>query len=373
MLYEILQGASFGTKLGKCRALLNDGSDFEREIAFHLFEDDIIDAVHDVANRIGLPIGGPPRRTSTDAALDSAFSRLPALLCQLQGSGDDQRMAQLVRETTWSLSLIRAHALSVDLPVFAQPGKSDSAPRAAVPPAKAHGTVDYRATGKPFIKGPGDADDGVGVNDVKQSQIGDCALLSSLIAVARKRPEVIHSMVVDNGNGTYKITLRHAGGTSTTYEEDAVFPALRPGVAYGAHRGSTDAKGNRELWPMLIEKAWADKLGGYDVLDQGIFPADALESITGKAATSTTTESKTGAELINIMCAADRAGKPVVVWTDDRRQPDDTIVDDHAYCYMGIAKEENTLFLRNPWGRKHVYIKPNELQRRFHQVDVGDF
>ena len=389
MLYEIMAQAPFGVKLAKCRSSLDDGPQVEREIAFHLFEHEVMLTVHDVANRIGAPIGSPPRRASADADVGEAFNRLPPLLTQLQGGGADERLAQLVRETVWYVSLIRASALGVDLPVFASPGKSGTAAsttgvRSATAsedspamPVSSRGTVDYTKTGKAFIKGPGDADNGVGYTDVRQSQDGDCWLMASLIAVARKKPDLIYSMVVDNGNGTYNVTLRNVAGTwfwkhDRTFVVRAVFPAeAGTGVPYAAQVGNQDAAGHAELWPMLIEKAWAVLKGGYDKLEQAGFAEDALASLTGNSVDCYRNSGKTGAELLKLMDDADKAGKPVVAVTDKRPQEDRTIFAPHAYCFMGIV--DGKFFLRNPWGHHHPpLVAPADFQRRFCAIAIGN-
>lgn len=44
-------------------------------------------------------------------------------------------------------------------------------------------------------------------DDIDQNRIGDCYLDSTMGEIARQDPGALRSMVHDNGNGTYDVTL----------------------------------------------------------------------------------------------------------------------------------------------------------------------
>jgi hypothetical protein len=336
-----------------------------------------MEAVHGVARRIGVPVGSPPRRAGDDGAVQDGLSRLGPLYVQLGGGSDDSRMATVVGETVWNVSLIRAHALSVDLPVYA-PRSEAPPPMNPSAPGGASGTVDYTTTGTAFVQGPGQPASGIDPNDITQRGLGDCGLMSSLAAVARTHPNLIHDMITDNGDGSYNVRLRNVAGAwfwahDRVYNVRAVFPANAGGPSpFGAQPGDTNAAGKVELWPLLIEKAWAAEKGGYGNI-VGTLPKDCIAFMTGKSVDTTQCSSKGPGDLLTLLRDADTAGKPTVVWTSNRLHTPNpfNILQPHAYTFMGIV--DGKINLRNPHGFNHAYgMPPTEVQSQFYEVDIGD-
>lgn len=135
-------------------------------------------------------------------------------------------------------------------------------------------------TGTPFIRGEGDRND-IDPNDVKQGNLGDCYVFGAMAAIARQNPEAIRNAIKDNGNGTYTVNFR---GLDRQVTVDGNFPQRNGENIYGSG-GDRDNQGNTELWPMLIEKAWAKLNGGYENIAGGNYlPGSGgfMQALTGQ-------------------------------------------------------------------------------------------
>ena len=214
----------------------------------------------------------------------------------------------------------------------------------------------------------GDADEtgavsaGVSQNadDVAQGSLGDCYLLSAL-ALATRDQAVCADLIDDTYEdvGIYGVTLC-VRGRFTMVWVDAHFPCWRPKNSHGKHRRpkpiyatSTD---HREIWPMVVEKAYAKVAGSYEAIGRGGRVAPALETLTGGAAWS-----------VDAM---------TIPWKDLRRAVEDNdvfvgagsehnlserelegVVGGHAYSILHVvdvgadADRVRLLLLRNPWGK----------------------
>ena len=118
--------------------------------------------------------------------------------------------------------------------------------------------------------------DDIEPNDIKQGQLGDCYLLSSLSSLA-ERPHIVRKIFhpdVKNEQGIYNIWL-NVNGMWTSVIIDDYFPCL------GEKSGPSFSRGNgNELWVLLLEKAYAKVFGCYHFIEGGN-PAVALRDLTG--------------------------------------------------------------------------------------------
>jgi hypothetical protein len=143
-----------------------------------------------------------------------------------------------------------------------------------------------------YVKGAGDAN-AVDLNDINQGQLNDCFVMSGAGAIARNDPNAIQNAIRENkddkGNVTsYTVTLYEkraglsgffrGGYERKEYTVDATFPTN------GKHAGpgDTDAKGNQEIWPLVIEKAYGQSKGGYDAINKGGYSGDVMTALTGR-------------------------------------------------------------------------------------------
>eukprot|EP00943_MAST-04B_sp_MAST-4B-sp1_P000267 g267.t1 len=111
--------------------------------------------------------------------------------------------------------------------------------------------------------------------DIQQGSLGDCYFLSALAVVAT-RQDIINKIFVSketNDIGVYQIRLCLDGAWQIV-TVDSLFPITKNGVlAY--------ADGSRgQLWPAIIEKAFAKIYGSYAAIESGTC-IEALQILTG--------------------------------------------------------------------------------------------
>ena len=202
--------------------------------------------------------------------------------------------------------------------------------------------------------------DGISPGDIAQGQLGDCWLLAGLATLA-ERPELIQNAFVTkqfNPRGKYTVRLYN---DKTQHFENIVIDDFIPCDSSGAPI-YTHVKGN-EMWPLLVEKAFAKKRGGYHKLEGGL-PLDAMQTITGFSGTRIMINSGSSKDLFYrlrkhfdngcIMACGSRG-------QDNTREMGrgsvkGSIVGGHAYSILGMYEPSLTtekvqlLKLRNPWG-----------------------
>jgi hypothetical protein len=118
----------------------------------------------------------------------------------------------------------------------------------------------------------------IDMEDVRQWRINDCYLMASLAAMARtpEGRQRISEMVTENRFGgallSYTVRFNHYEVTV-----DASLPLGGVEVARGADEG------RKEVWPLVIEKAYAALCGSYSNLHWGD-PSAILPALTGRPA-----------------------------------------------------------------------------------------
>ncbi|MBZ0237001.1 MAG: DUF4157 domain-containing protein, partial [Deltaproteobacteria bacterium] len=173
-------------------------------------------------------------------------------------------------------------------------------------------TPDQRVMYREF-RGPLWADGGPVLADIDQGSIGDCYLLAAMGTVVRANPRRIQNMISPHTPDlpAYQVTLYQFNATGQgmhprTISVDADFPVMRD----SSHRATEDlmyggegaaSRGGRGgapatvpvLWPLLVEKAYAQMGGGYQNIDNtqsrlrgrsGQSTDDALERLLGTRA-----------------------------------------------------------------------------------------
>lgn len=254
---------------------------------------------------------------------------------------------------------------------------------------------------------------GVSPSDVHQGMVGDCYLMAALASLAVTSPATIESAITADGPGKWKVRL-YAKQTDNsfkamTYPVDNMFPSNSAGGMIYGHSNQLGTKrksmgrtyvdnkyndpliypgdipadaeqqenfaeildeDNRELWPAIIEKAYAmhalalgkkqqgERAGGYDDIDQGDASSVAFEALTGKPASEIALSELGGDKLFSKIDAALRAGAPVAAGTpgDEKKRNEklmagSNIYGHHAYSVMTLRGKE--IELRNPWGNTY--------------------
>ncbi|WP_114202689.1 C2 family cysteine protease [Janibacter anophelis] len=204
------------------------------------------------------------------------------------------------------------------------------------------------------IDGPlfaGEEGEEVQPDDVEQGDLADCWFITSMQAVAATNPELIKDNVTDNGDGTYTVTL-YEDGEPVEYVVTPDFPAHEGNPQYA------DNPGERELWPLLYEKAMAQHMGGswedmnYDTAERGI------EAMTGQDAHTEGTGSgflgldppPSADEIRDIVNSNGQVALSSHDNADGRPayQGEDAVATNHIYWVQEV-KDDGTLVIVNPW------------------------
>lgn len=227
--------------------------------------------------------------------------------------------------------------------VGATPGEDQSG-NPDIPEGEGHENISYRTVAGPVVV------DGVEMSDAKQGYLGDCWFVASMMSLARTNPEIIESAIVDNGDGTYDVTLYDDGKPVVVTVSNELPTVAEGDPAYADNDSST-----RELWPMLLEKAAAQHLGGDYEDIVGDKPERGLELLTGKEADVyedgfgfwDDLDQPPAAELYERF----QAGDSMVFSThgEDKSIGDHKLIGAHAYVITDVSPEGDVT-LQNPWG-----------------------
>jgi hypothetical protein len=119
---------------------------------------------------------------------------------------------------------------------------------------------------------------GIRPEDVHQTNINDCYLVAVLASIASSQPEYIRQIIREDAPGRYAVRFFEKDTATNQYRQiwiavDSWLPTEDRAdgsqqIRYG-HSNDTNADGDRELWPSIIEKAYAKLKGNYPDIDWG--------------------------------------------------------------------------------------------------------
>jgi hypothetical protein len=290
---------------------------------------------------------------SASAYVATAFTQIvdgsPANATWDGGSATPVALGNLeVGSTSAQLSeLIGKWLLGTDLPDPTLPAGS-----AYYPPEPS-----YSAVVGPLYGSTGAAS----VADICQGADGTCELLADLIDVVENHPQLLGSMFVDNGNGTYGVRFFVNGNEIWETVNDQL-PTSIEGLEY-AHNYDWQ---NTALWAPLLEKAYAQLsatgLIGHPAVNSynnifGNTAYEALKNLTG--CTDVTYYFSSSGDWYNdktIFLDALANGDDVVLETGASSSytydssGNIELVPDHAFGVIGYDSATGDFIVRNPWG-----------------------
>lgn len=243
--------------------------------------------------------------------------------------------------------------------------------------------------------------DAVAPSDVEQGYLPDCCILAVLGAMATT-PEgraALRAAIVENKNDegqvvSYTVTLHELQKTmlgSTSFRD----VRLTVDCAYVlGHAHPRAGDGRSEVWPLVIEKAFAKYVGGYDKIGRGLDSSDVMTLLTGRKATqiSLSWPRRLGSGYSEArLQAALHDGKIIVLNTKIgiggiRGRSADTqselplpadahgLVEGHAYFVTRTEQRNGKTFLQlgNPWGHTQPDDIPlDEMTTWFSSISVG--
>lgn len=199
----------------------------------------------------------------------------------------------------------------------------------------------------------------IGPQDLKQGKLGNCYFIAALAAVA-EYPDRIKRLIryhEPNPNGVNCVALNITGLWEDIILDDRI--PYNPAKKKAAFCRSV----GKDLWVMLIEKAWAKVHGGYSNIEAG-YINEALASITGAPVkifrVKEATEDEAWRNLIEskqkdyITCASTSDITKVVTDTPNEKTG---LSGSHSYSLLGAVeifhngKTVRLVKLRNPWGK----------------------
>jgi hypothetical protein len=242
-------------------------------------------------------------------------------------------------------------------------------------------------------RGPGDVAVGIDESDINQRDVGDCYFMASVAALAKQDPAAIARMIRDNGNGTYTVTLWEKESTWFGLSSKNRRREITVDATFAPDHHAAPGDNGVEIWPMILEKAYAQMRGGYGEIGKGGQPGSAMFALTGRDAHS--------------YSPADFAGRyappargwpggniaPTVTWESVKAEFDahkmvtissktgnkKDLLDfgvhcNHAYTidnFYTAADGTKMVHLRNPWGYDHADVPWDQLARIANKVTVG--
>jgi hypothetical protein len=203
----------------------------------------------------------------------------------------------------------------------------------------------------------------VSADDVRKGAAHDCYFASAMASVANERPEVIRNAIKDNKDGTYTVTFYNDGNKSDKVEitvDSQLYVDSSGNLKYS--RGvdkNADGKSD-ELWPAIMEKAYAKWKGGYDAIGNGTDDvAMAISEITGKDATYTYTDTSRSSQFYSIRNAL-RNDRPVTAGTfggeKDEKYDSNGLTAHHVYSVLDAYRED---------GKKYIVLRDPNMRSRF--------
>ena len=184
-------------------------------------------------------------------------------------------------------------------------------------------------------------------NDIQQGALNDCFCMTAFGAMALRTPEEVKSLI-ETVDGKYKVKLYPTlGGAAVTQTVDPV-GLLSRGEVMAQLSGDTDADGNAEIWPIVLERAYAQQFGE-EALDFGNAHV-VWERLTNREAKLFETKNLTHQEIAEKLQGAEARKEKVVI---GRGGSFDVLVKDgrllkgkHAFLVTKV--EEGTVFLHDP-------------------------
>ena len=245
--------------------------------------------------------------------------------------------------------------------------------------------LEYRRfEGHAFVRDRGEHSSGVDADDIQQGLLGDCYFLSPLAAAARINPAKIRRLIrgpVDTqpgGSRIYEVDLYEGhwigNPSKRTVRVTDRFVSTAGGDSRYAQPGDVAAGSTGgEIWVLLLEKAYAGMLGGYDEAHSGLM-ADGMTAVTGIDTDWESIAGRSDARIWSDIAGCVRDGKPVTIQTKqvftadelaEARDIEYTILAEHAYNIAAVNEEWQTIDIRNPHGNNHLMGFPLVRLKRF--------
>ncbi|HLP88060.1 MAG TPA: C2 family cysteine protease [Nostocaceae cyanobacterium] len=214
------------------------------------------------------------------------------------------------------------------------------------------------------------------LEDISQGSVKNCFLFAAMAAIVNKDPQLIVKIIHDNGNGTYTVTFM---GLSTS--RNPVRQTVTLDFPIGRHGNVR----RNALWPLVIEKAYAQQKGGIDVLDKGGNSGETIRDLTDKKLRTFNPQQKPADYILNELVKAKKNKEMITVSTIDLKDASQKVVaiyqnsrglaPNHAYSVTDIDISRKRIKLFNPWGSDHPnldgWVDMKTLRNFFDEVRIN--
>ena len=211
--------------------------------------------------------------------------------------------------------------------------------------------IAYRTSTAPLFGASGPS-----IDDVNQGNLADCYLMSCLAQIAWDEPDVIRSMITDNGNGTYGVRFFIQGRQ--------VYVTVNADLPVRADSGGLAVNHASHIWASLVEKAYAQlnenpgylaRTAGniYNLLDFG-WP-DPLTEVAGRAVTTYSASGRSlanwnGLEATFASAVVNHQEIVVATYVATTVNGVQQFMAPHMYSITGYDSASGLFTLRNPYG-----------------------
>jgi pyrrolidone-carboxylate peptidase len=238
--------------------------------------------------------------------------------------------------------------------------------------------TERRHEGDAFVWGETDRR-AIDKSDVQQGYLGDCYFMALLAAIAEVRPEAIEQMVTPNDDGTFTVKFFGPDGKRVNQTVTPTFPSYASGTpAYGQPGDQSDVYG-KELWPMLIEKAWMQAHGSWLAIEGGkIDTKQHAIAMTGSVREDMPMPGRLSDDALFLRLSRHfQARQPATVFSpkasaESKKKVLGTgVILNHAYALSDVHSSGKTIDLYNPHGptSDHLLAKSMSfLRANFRQV-----
>ncbi|MDP1827015.1 MAG: C2 family cysteine protease [Archangium sp.] len=217
---------------------------------------------------------------------------------------------------------------------------------------------------------------GIDGNDVTQKYLADCYLIAAMAATARANPELIEKAFKKRSDGTYDVTIYEQKGAKWVPTKVHIDADLPHNDWY--HLQYASARDEKELWPALLEKAFAAKAGSYTAIEGGV-PGDALSALTGKPTTMIDFQERgvKADQVFEALSLAVKERRPATASTygesSNAKYTNSGLYSDHAYSVWGTETSGGKKYvqLRNPWGESEP--ANNGRDDGIFKMELGEF
>jgi hypothetical protein len=311
---------------------------------------------------------------SVSAAIDSVAQKKIESTSEIPRGSDAIQAITQNRTETLSPSLDYARRFGTDFSSIVRNNLFDSLVKAPIDLSKIFASP-------LFVQGSGDTNS-VSMNDIDQGGLRNCWMMAPLAELAQKDPEAIKRMIQKNADGTYTVTFKEKIPTffgQIYVDKKVTVTADFPGGKNGANHaqpGDKNALGQGEIWPLIIEKAYAQYKGGYDKINANGDAGQFMEAVTGRPSSEYVPFNLFGFGYgFDKMRSDFNSGKTMTMLSRDTVSGKYGVVADHYYAVQSVYTDANgkqMVQLYNPWGNTHPQPIPyDELLAQFENVTVN--